>query len=389
LSNEQEGQSSIVKRIIDGSVSIDNVGEFENIIKIFPDDPGVYRAFADLLAKKKSYEAAANTYRKASGLFVDLGMMLQAIVAKILEWRIAQPSHKEGRAFHTALARGNFQESLLQTFITHMAYPEMIAFMASLVRLRLPSGSIVKRFGDKESEICCVVSGALKETTYETLPEGKRGREQTSADLVENDFFGCVYPFEGEALSSSQVETITRVELVKISGDRLKAVCEKYPDVESLVKGLYGERLGPLEEKTSRRVRNTTRHQLPTKVRAKIFPEEADKSPLVVDGITEDISLGGACLVLGARYRTGTSEAFVGKNVKIEVDLPEVDAGLNVLGTIVWSKEVSQAGETGTAVGIQFKEMSDEDRAVLDQYCFGGAGEQNLIWSLWESYVKH
>jgi hypothetical protein len=40
-------------------------------------------------------------------------------------------------------------------------------------------------------------------------------------------------------------------------------------------------------------------------------------------------------------------------------------------------------------VGIQFKEMSDEDRSVLDQYCFGSAGEQNLIWSLWESYVKH
>ena len=135
LSNAQVVQSSIVKRIIDGSVSIESVDEFENIIRIFPDDPGVYRAFADLLAQKKSYEAAANAYRKSSELFIDLGMMLQAIVAKILEWRIARPSHTEGRDFHAALARGNFQESLVQTFITHMAYPEMIAFMASLVRL--------------------------------------------------------------------------------------------------------------------------------------------------------------------------------------------------------------------------------------------------------------
>ena len=82
-------------------------------------------------------------------------------------------------------------------------------------------------------------------------------------------------------------------------------------------------------------------------------------------------------------------EDFVGKNVKIELDLPEVDKGLNVLGTIVWGREVYHEGETGTAVGIQFKEMNDEDRTALDQYCFGGAGEQNLIWSLWESYVKH
>ena len=114
MSAEQEVQSSIVKRIIDGSVSIDSVGEFENIIKVFPDDAGVYRAFADLLVQKKSFEAAANAYRKASRLYVELGMMLQAIVAKILEWRIAQPSHKDGRDFHTAIRRGHFQESALQ-----------------------------------------------------------------------------------------------------------------------------------------------------------------------------------------------------------------------------------------------------------------------------------
>lgn len=389
MNNTQDANSGIVKRIIDGSVTIDSVDEFENIIRIFPDDPGIYRAFADLLAHKKSPEAAVNAYRRASRLFVDSGMMLQALVAKILEWRIARPSHQEGRAFHAALYGADFQESPLQRFIMQMTYPEIVTFMASLVRLRVSAGRKVKRFGDKEDEICFVVSGALKETTYENLPEGKKGQEQSGADLVENDFFGSVYPFENEVLSNAEVETITRVELVKISKDRIKAICGKYPHVESLVKGLYGARSEASEEQTSTRVRTTTRHQLPTKVKAKIFPEDADQNPLVVDGITEDISLGGACLILGARYRAGTKEDFVGKNVKIEMDLPEVDRGLNVLGTIVWSKEVSQEDETGTAVGIQFKEMSDEDRSALDQYCFGGAGEQNLIWSLWESYVKH
>ena len=389
MNNTQEATSSIVKRIIDGSVTIDSVDEFENIIRIFPDDPGIYRAFADLLVQKKSPEAAANAYKKASRLFVDLGMMLQAIVAKILEWRIARPSHKEGRAFHTALRGADFQESPPQQFIVQMTYPETVAFMASLVRIRVSAGKKVKLFGDTEDEIFFVVSGALKETTYETLPEGKKGQEQSSSDLVENDFFGCVYPFENEALSSSDVETITGVELVKISKDRINAICGKYSHVESLVKGLYGARSDAPEVLPSTRVRTTTRHQLPTKVKAKIFPEDMDQSPLVVDGITEDISLGGASLILGARYRTGTTEDFVGKNVKVEMDLPEVDRGLNVLGTIVWSKEVTQDDGTGTAVGIQFKEMSDEDRSVLDQYCFGGAGEQNLIWSLWESYVKH
>ena len=370
-------------------MTIESVKEFENIIGIFPDDPGVYRAFADFLAQKKDSDAAADAYRKASMLFVDLGMLLQAMVSKILEWRIAQPSHKEGRAFHAALCGADFQESPVQRFIVRMNYPEIIAFMASLVRLRIAAGTTVKRFGDKENEICFVVSGALRQTVYEALPEEKRGKEETSADLVENDFFGHVYPFENDVLSNTEVEAITRVELVKISKDRIKAICEKYHHVESLLKGLYGARSEGTEEEQATRVRTTTRHQMPTKVTAKIFPEDVEQKPLVVDGITEDISLGGACLILGARYKTGTTEDFVGKNVKIELDLPEVDKGLNVLGTIVWGKEVYHEGETGTAVGIQFKEMSDEDRTALDQYCFGGAGEQNLIWSLWESYVKH
>jgi CRP-like cAMP-binding protein len=389
LNSKQEPTSSIVKRIIDGSVTIDSVEEFENIIRIFPDDPGIYRAFADLLAQKKSLDAAAKAYKKASGLFIELGMMLQAIVAKILEWRIARPSHKEGRVFHAALRGADFQESPPQRLIVQMTYSETVAFMASLVRLRVAAGKKVKLFGDPEDEIFFVVSGALKETTYENLPEGKKGQEQSCADLVENDFFGCVYPFEKEALSNSDVEAITRVELVKISKERIQAICSKYPHVKSLVEGLYGERSEAPEDEPPTRVRTTTRHQLPTQVKAKIFPEDTEQSPLVVDAITEDISLGGACLILGARYKTGTTEDFVGKNVKIEMDLPEVDRGLNVLGTIVWSKEVNQDEETGTAVGIQFKEMTDEDRSVLDQYCFGGAGEQNLIWSLWESYVKH
>lgn len=389
MHNGNETQGSIVKRIIDGSVTLDSVAEFENIIRIFPDDPGIYRAFADLLVQKNSLEAAANAYRSASALFVDLGMMLQAIVSKILEWRIAQPSHKEGRAFHSVIRRSGFQESPLQVFLTRMAYPEMVAFMINLVRVRLPQARLVKVFGDKEDHTYFVVSGALKETVYDNTPEGKKGREISQCDLVENDFFGDIYPFEQQRLSRSDIETITRVELVKISKGRLQAVSRKYPNVQSLLKSLYEDRPEPAENAPSRKVRKATRHQLPTKVRIKIFPEQIDKSPLVIDGITEDISLGGACLVLGTRYGTGVSQEFVGRIVKLEMNLPQTDGHLNVLGTIVWSRQVGQDEGKGTAVGIQFREMSDEDRASLDRYCFDSDGEQNLIWSLWESHVKH
>ncbi|MBW2108364.1 MAG: PilZ domain-containing protein [Deltaproteobacteria bacterium] len=388
MNGRQDAQSSIVKRIIDGSVSIDSAVEFENIIRIFPDDPGIYRAFADLLARNKSYEAAASAYRKASALFVDQGMMLQAIVAKILEWRIIQPTHKEGRAFHAVLRRENVQESSLQAFITQMTYPEMVAFMVNLVRVRLPAGKMVQRFGNQESHIHFIVSGALKETSFEVTPEGKKGRPLSSVELVENQFFGDIYPFTNQAVSRSDVETITRVELVRISRKRLQAVCQKHPRVESMLKDLYVGLRKTQGPDPSRHVRKAARHQLPTKVRLKIFPAEPDESPLVVDGITEDISQGGACLVLEARYRPGAPEGLIGKNVKIEIRLPDVE-DIKILGTIVWSKDVSRDGDMGTAIGIQFKEMAPEDQVALGRYCFDSNGEQNLLWSLWETHVKH
>ena len=109
---------------------------------------------------------------------------------------------------------------------------------------------------------------------------------------------------------------------------------------------------------------------------------------MFLNGFTDDISLGGACIILGATYQTGPSGDMVGRKVKIEMGLPSAAVKLHILGTIVWSKEVSDEGKTSTVVGIKFEEMTDPDRELLEEYCRGSDGEQNLIWSLWESLVK-
>jgi CRP-like cAMP-binding protein len=388
LSDKLEGQHSIAKRIVDGSVTIDSVEEFEKMLKISPNDPSLHRAFGDLLARQKRFDAAADTYGTAAELFIDAGIALQAIVSKILQWRIIQPSHQEGRAFHSALCECGPKETPLQHFLTQMAYPEMVAFMVKLVRVNRPAGKIVQKFGDMEKDIYFVVSGALKETTYHPLEEGEKVSKRSTRDLVGNDFFGNIYPFEAERVSRSYIETITQVELVKTSKPRLVAVCRKYPNVEGLVKGLYSTRMQSDEETVSPIVRKNTRHQLPTKVNMKIFREDEGKSPVVFTGFADDISLGGARIVLGAKYHTGSYTDIIGRNVKVEMDLPTVGVKLNILGTTVWGKEVSHEGKTTTAVGVQFKDLPDHDHKLLEDYCYGSDGEQNLILSLWESLVK-
>jgi hypothetical protein len=205
---------------------------------------------------------------------------------------------------------------------------------------------------------------------------------------VENDFFGEIYPFEEENVSRSAIETITRIEFAKISKSSLMTICRKYPNVKPLVEGLYESRSGSDKKGLLRTVRKRVRHQLPTQVNLKIFPDEPGKAPLDVDGFTEDISLDGARVVLSEDFESGHLDTLAGKNVKIQIYLPAAFGSLSILGRTAWSKSVSLPRKTTAIVGIQFRDMTDTDRRLLHSYHYGSEGEQNLIWSLWDSLME-
>ena len=381
-------RNSLVNRIIDGFVTIDSVTKFEDLLKVFPNDPGLHRVYADLLKKEKSPNAAADAYEKAAELYIEYGMTLQAIVSKILEWQIFKPSQQEEQAFCSSLHEGRHEERAVQRFLTKMKYSEMLAFITKLMLEDFPSGGIVKRFGDEENTLYFVVSGALEETDYHRLQTGGRIQKKSTKNLIENDFFGEIYPFEEENVSQSDITAITRVQLAKISKSNLMHLCRKNPNVKLIVRDLFKSRSEFFEKEVIRTVRKTARQKLPTQVNLKIFQDETGKAPLDLSGFTEDISLGGARVVLGAKYQTGHADSLTGKHAKIKISLPTVSVSLTILGTIVWGKELYLEGKTMAVVGIQFDEMTDTDRKVLEDYHYGSAGEQNLIWSLWDSLME-
>jgi hypothetical protein len=246
----------------------------------------------------------------------------------------------------------------------------------------------MKKFGDEENNLYFVVSGALEETIYHRIEKGGRVQKKTTKNLVENDFFGEIYPFEEENVSRSAIETLTRVEFAEISKSSLMTICRKYPNVQPLVEGLYKSRSESDKKGLLRTVRKRVRHQLPTQVNLKIFPNESDKAPLDVDGFTEDISLDGARVVLSQDLESGHLDTLVGKNVKIRIYLPAAFVSLSILGTTAWSKSVSLPEKTTAVVGIQFEDMTNTDRRLLQSYHYGSEGEQNLIWSLWDSLME-
>ena len=387
--NDQIGkQSSIIDRFIDGSITIDSIREFEQILKILPENPVLRKTFADLLVRKESLDAAVDEYNEAAKLFIDNGMTLQAIASKIPEWQIAKPSHEEYPAFYSALQESKSQDTPINNFFVRMAYPEYVAIMEGLVRVILPAGKMVKKFSNVEDDISFIVSGALNKRTYHHLEGEKEDKRTSSEDLIENIFFGDIYPFEEEKILQSDIETITRVELLKISKKRLMGICREYPNVELLLKELYKARLesGKI---SSQAIRKTVRYEFPTRVKMKSFQDKADsKGPLVFEGLIQDISLGGACITLGAKYQIGPSADMIGKNVNIHISVPRTDKSINILGTIAWSKEVSDEGKTTVIVGVEFKDMTITDRELLKKYFHGSDGADNLICSLWEALMK-
>jgi CRP-like cAMP-binding protein len=387
MNDQIDKQSGIVSRIIDGSVTIDSIAELETLLKAFPNNPWLHRVFADLLKRDELFYAAADEYGTAAKLFIEADMTLQAIVSKIFEWRILKPSDHEWKAFYLSLREGRYKNTGVQNFFIKMKSPEMIDFIVELVPRHFPPGSMMKKFGDEENTLYFVVSGALEETIYHRIDKGGRVQKKTTKNLMGNDFFGEIYPFEEENVSRSAIETITRVEFAKISKSSLMTICRKYPNVKPLVEGLYESRSGSDEKGLLRTVRKTVRHQLPTQMNLKIFPDEPGKAPLDVAGFTEDISLGGASVVLSKDFESGHLDTLAGKNVKIRINLPIAFVSLSILGTTAWSKSVSLHGKTTAVVGIQFKEMTDTDRRLLQSYHYGSEGEQNLIWSLWDSLM--
>jgi len=90
----------------------------------------------------------------------------------------------------------------------------------------------------------------------------------------------------------------------------------------------------------------------------------------------------------GPKYKTGRPDNLTGSKIKVKIGLPIASVSLFILGTIVWSKAVSIEGKTMTVVGIQFEEMTDTDRKLLNDYHYGSEGEQNLIWTLWDTYME-
>ena len=358
------GQKSIAGHIVDGSITIDSVSDFESMLGLFPDNPSLFNAFGDLLYKKKSYKAAARAYGKAAGLFVNSGTMFPAILSKVLQWRIIKPTLHEVRPFFANLQRSQFNSSPLQKFFKSLSFPEMVSVTNRLKRVRLPAGKVFKKIGDIENSLYFIASGTLKETTFKPLNKEEKKHRKVDVYLAASDIVGDIYPFEEQKISQSYTETVTSAELGKISKQGLITICTRYPNVAHAVINLFKDHQASRKE-SPLPARESNRHLLPLKMKLKIRPKEAGYPPFILDGFSRDISVGGVCVVLDAKHKNIVSLAKNIKDAGVTIFIPGGGFTLNVSGSVIWSRGVVSNGEKTLALGIQFKGMTPKVSGLL------------------------
>lgn len=387
MNSAHENQKNTIQRIVEGSLRLSSVEEFEKLLSDHPDNADLHREYADFLAQKKDSQAAYEVYNKAADLYISANKALQAIVAKIRAWSMVKPNHQQGRAFHTAIQSTEAGESPLQSFFAKMSYPEFIGIMLRMIRIRFPADQYVVRYGDPGNDIYFIVSGTIEERMHK--PASKRGESPSASVkfLSDNDIFGEVFPLEEFNISKSDIKTVTAVELVKLKKPILTEVIQKHKNVEKLLENLHKSPSGAGSDRSWTSVRRTVRHEIPIKILLKIILTD-DKPELESIGYTRDISLGGACVEISKQTWGVKLDEIVDAAATLQIYLPHVDESLEIPGTVLWARKEKTDDKEQSLIGIQFSRLSEGDRDFLNEYCFGSDGEQNLIWDLWETYVK-
>jgi len=209
---------------------------------------------------------------------------------------------------------------------------------------------LINRVGDAQDDLYFIVSGSIKETSYQPV-KTKEGIvfKQSIVNLSVGDSIGDLYPIKEEKECQSYLEAITAAELVKLSKQKLIQVLYKYPNVEIGLKAISDFRSKSQKEALMKKNRKGQRHQLEKKMTLEIFPESSDNFPIILEGYSKDISIGGTCVVLDEKdvsvAKSITSFSKTIKDSKVKISFLSEGLELKVSGKIAWTQEVIFQGK--------------------------------------------
>lgn len=387
-SDSFECVEKIGDQIISRSLRIDSVSEFELLLATCPKHPSLHRAFAEFLASQKTLARAAIHYKFAADYFMDLGFILQAMVAKIQEWQIIRPSRKETWAFHDSIGRGGAQTGALNAFLTRLSWEEMTSLMVLLVRNRYGSGYMVKRRDEKDAFLYFVVLGNLEESIDQVDTRNLVGDAKCTRHLKAGDFFGGAYPFDKPIVSSSQVKSITPVELLKVSKPRLESLCKKHPRIEALLASLCQDQWR--EDASFPLKLDETPAQAIT---IKMNSANSGKPCAEYTAAGEGLSSLGVLIKIecpGGMSNLDFDSIKTGQHVEVKVVLAGGQSKFDKIecqGGIAWVKDIPSKVGKRVATAIKLVNISEANRRLLDGLSGSYENDQDFMWNLWGSLI--
>ena len=93
----------------------------------------------------------------------------------------------------------------------------------------------------------------------------------------------------------------------------LARICKKFPNIELGLIDLLKARSHGGDGAILRKVRQTDRHLLPVKIDMQVYPGKSGDHPIVLDGYTRDVSIGGMCIVIDAGYALRSGVVMPGR----------------------------------------------------------------------------
>lgn len=356
------------RQVVDGSLVIESVKEFRSILKEFPDDPALHKAFSDLLVRKRSVQAGAQFYEKSADLYVKAGLFAPAILCRLLQWQIQKPTVAEHQLFYDELQTATFPRSQVHKLFKGLSANEVYKLMAVMKRVSLAVGEGIRKIGDEENALYLIGQGSVKLTSIEPLVRNETEHRTASYYLAEDAFFGDIYPFANSRLSNYYAQAVRPSDLIQIDKDQLQMLCSRNPRIELGLIDLYQLRPTAEAREHLRMVRRTDRHKLPMRVRMGIRSETPGVPPLSLLGYSRDISVGGICAIVDPAD-ANTAMGLQGiLNKRVSLAMPSRTIALSVLGTVVWTRPAVLKGHKTVAMGVQFEEMPPQLSGMLVTY---------------------
>ncbi len=361
-------EPSLISRIIDRSIKVEQVETFEEILRDEPHNVDLTAAFADFLQARDLTDYAARTYDQAACGYLRAGRMLGAMVMIRAKWRIRKPVRDEIGDFLALLRRSTPRPTPFAEFASGLSATAQFDLLCRLKRESVGARSVLKKAGDPETCLRFIVSGRLKESTFDLI-ESRRDRSRPPVrTLGEEDVCGRVYPFTERHTSDSFLEAVTPAQTAVLGRECLRALCARHPEVERALIRLCEVRRQASPAKETR-LRESMRYPVQVDMRVRFKGRLNGFPQTEFYGRSKDMSIHGVGFVAencSKEVRAELSRILERKGkVEVEAVITSSGVGISTSGSIVRLQESVEDGVKTTVLGIEFADLPPHLQGML------------------------